>query len=147
MMDNFQKALTFTLKWEGGYVNHPADPGGETNYGISKRSYPNEDIKNLTLARVAEIYKKDYWDAYQLGKVDSPLCVVLFDMFVNMRPTTVMRLRQEAKDSWQSLIQKRKDFYGALCKSNPRMEAFLKGWLNRSNDLSKYCQILEQEQK
>ena len=146
-MTNFQQAITFTLKWEGGYVNHPNDPGGETNYGISKRSYPDEDIKNLTVARAMEIYNKDYWRAYNLDSVPSPLCVVLFDMFVNMRPTTVTRLRQEAGDDWKKLIQKRKDFYGKLCMQNPKNEVFLKGWLNRSNDLSKYCSILEMEQK
>ncbi|MBI5843910.1 MAG: hypothetical protein HZB23_04475 [Deltaproteobacteria bacterium] len=45
---------------EGGYVNDPADPGGETRFGISRRAYPNEDIKALTRERAAEIYYRDY---------------------------------------------------------------------------------------
>lgn len=146
-MTNFQNAIKFTLRWEGGYVNNPADPGGETNYGIAKHSHPDEDIKNLTLARAMEIYKEDYWDTYQLEDVDSPLCVVLFDMFVNHRPDAVQRLRIESGDDWMKLIQKRKDFYGQLVAKNPRMQQFLKGWLNRANDLTKYCTILVQDQQ
>jgi len=46
---------------EGGYVNHPDDPGGETNFGISKRSYPNEDIRNMTRERATVLYDRDYW--------------------------------------------------------------------------------------
>jgi len=46
---------------EGGYVNHPDDPGGETNFGISKRSYPNEDIANMTRSRATHLYHQDYW--------------------------------------------------------------------------------------
>ena len=45
-----------------GYVNDPKDPGGETNYGISKRAYPDVDIKNLTEDGAKDIYKRDYWD-------------------------------------------------------------------------------------
>lgn len=50
-MTNFDKAFELLIGHEGGYVNHPSDPGGETKYGISKRSYPREDIRNMTLAR------------------------------------------------------------------------------------------------
>lgn len=51
--------LLFEL--EGGYVNDPRDPGGETNFGISKRAYPNEDIAGMTRARATRIYHDDYW--------------------------------------------------------------------------------------
>lgn len=51
MRENFQPALSKTLAHEGGYVNDPHDPGGETNMGISKRSYPNENIRGMTRAR------------------------------------------------------------------------------------------------
>ena len=47
--DTFQKALAFTLKWEGGYSNNHNDKGGETRYGISKKAFPDVDIENLTL--------------------------------------------------------------------------------------------------
>ena len=59
--DEFVTAVTQALIDEGGYVNDPADPGGETNMGISKRSYPHEDIKNLTRDRAIDLYYRDYW--------------------------------------------------------------------------------------
>ena len=60
MKDNFPNCLAIVLKHEGGYVNDPHDPGGETNFGISKRAYPAENIKGMTKARAAEIYRRDY---------------------------------------------------------------------------------------
>jgi len=53
----FEEIIEFTLKYEGGYVNDPDDPRGETNFGISKRTYPNVDIKNLAREEVMEIYE------------------------------------------------------------------------------------------
>jgi len=57
------------LKREGGYVDDPTDRGGETKYGISKRSYPQLDIKNLTLEQALEIYRKDYWKPSRVEKL------------------------------------------------------------------------------
>ncbi|GIW22249.1 MAG: hypothetical protein KatS3mg068_1256 [Candidatus Sericytochromatia bacterium] len=57
-MASFDIAISKTLKWEGGYVNDPKYPGGETKFGISKAFYPTLDIKNLTLQKAKEIYKK-----------------------------------------------------------------------------------------
>lgn len=57
----FERAFSCVLQNEGVYVNDPSDSGGETKYGISKRSYPNLDIKNLTLEEAKKIYFCDYW--------------------------------------------------------------------------------------
>ena len=57
----FLKAFEKVLRHEGGYVNDPLDLGGETKYGISKRSYPHLDIKNLTLDQAKQIYFRDFW--------------------------------------------------------------------------------------
>ena len=57
----FEKAFKYVIYNEGGYVNDPSDLGGETKYGISKRSYPNLDIKHLTLEQARKIYFCDYW--------------------------------------------------------------------------------------
>ena len=62
MKDNYLACIEVVLKSEGGYVNDPHDPGGETNFGISKRAYPSVDIKHLTKEGAIAIYKKDYWD-------------------------------------------------------------------------------------
>ncbi len=61
-MITFDDAFTRLLGNEGGYVNDPRDPGGETNWGISKRSYPTVDIKNLTRTQAEDIYMHDFWE-------------------------------------------------------------------------------------
>ena len=62
MLTTFDEIIEVTLHHEGGYVHDPKDLGGETNYGIAKRFYPDVDIKNLTEEGAKEIYKKDYWE-------------------------------------------------------------------------------------
>ena len=79
----FEHAMEFVLRWEGGYANNPADPGGETNFGISKRSYPELDIKNLTKDQAIAIYKRDYWDRCGAEQMPWPLALIHFDSAVN----------------------------------------------------------------
>lgn len=93
---NFNDALKTVLSWEGGYVNDPHDPGGETKYGISKKAYPNIDIKNLTLEEAAEIYKIDYWDKCRCGDLPYPIGTLVFDTAVNMGVHTAITLLQSA---------------------------------------------------
>lgn len=57
----FYKEIKKVVLREGGYVNDPKDPGGETKYGVSKKAYPNLDIARLTVDEAIEIYKNDYW--------------------------------------------------------------------------------------
>lgn len=83
MRDNFDACLAEVLRHEGGYVNHPSDPGGETNFGISRRAYPGEDIRGMTRVRAAEIYRRDYWDAVQGDDLPAGLDLVAFDAAVN----------------------------------------------------------------
>ena len=83
MKSNFDRCLEEVLRHEGGYVNDPHDPGGETNMGISKRSYPKEDIKGMTRARAAEIYRRDYWDRLHADHLPPPLALLTFDAGVN----------------------------------------------------------------
>jgi len=88
-----QEALLFTLKWEGGYSNHPLDPGGATNFGIIQSRY-NEYLKSkgqgpkpvkfITKAEYEEIYDKYYWDPVRAQYVDGTLGLVLFDTAVNL---------------------------------------------------------------
>lgn len=83
MTSNFDQAFNFTIGSEGGYVNDPNDPGGETKYGISKRSYPHEDIANLTLDRAREIYHEDFWQVIRGDDLRLPVAMVVFDGAVN----------------------------------------------------------------
>lgn len=82
-MTNFDKAFDLVVGVEGGYVNDPKDPGGETKFGISKRSYPNIDIKNLSLEAAKSIYKKDFWDKVKGDELDWPVSYLVFDFAVN----------------------------------------------------------------
>ena len=79
----FFEIVNHTLEEEGGYVNDSTDKGGETNFGISKRAYPNLDIFNLTEDDAIDIYWKDYWVRGKCDKVPSKLQPIYFDMCVN----------------------------------------------------------------
>jgi lysozyme family protein len=73
MKENYNKCLETILHHEGGYVNHPEDPGGETNLGVTKRVYEEhggtKDMKDLTVEDVAPIYKKGYWDRMKCDEI------------------------------------------------------------------------------
>ena len=81
---------------EGGYVNDPTDPGGETNWGISKRSYPNVDIKNLTRDGAKAIYRRDFWDRLKADTLHDGVAYQLFDFAVNSGIETAVRYLQRA---------------------------------------------------
>jgi len=83
---NFDAALAVVLDHEGGLVDHPSDPGGLTNMGISKRSYPREDIRGMTRARAAQIYRRDFWNAVRGDDLPAGLDLVAFDAAVNSGP-------------------------------------------------------------
>lgn len=140
----FEIAAEFVIKREGGYVNDPKDKGGETNFGISKRRYPNVDIANLTLADALAIYRRDYWDIYNLDKYSLPFSVAAFDSYVQHRPQVVQKMLDEAKEDWKRLITARRDFYGRIVANDPSQAKFLKGWTIRLNHLSKFCGEIEQ---
>jgi lysozyme family protein len=69
----FSDVMAVILQVEGGYVNDPSDPGGETKYGISKRAYPNIDIPNLTSNTASALYMRDYWTPLQCDKLPPKL--------------------------------------------------------------------------
>lgn len=83
MSQLFDRAFEIVIGHEGGYVDNPNDPGGETKYGISRRSYPNEDIQGMTLDRAKDIYYNDYWLPLQAFDLPDRVAVMLFDMAVN----------------------------------------------------------------
>jgi len=99
--ETYNKAFDVVIGHEKGYVNDPDDPGGETKYGITKRAFPNEDIKNLTLERAKEIYYNNYWNTKKLNlddiaKFDDKIAIELFDTGVNQGIVTASKYLQEA---------------------------------------------------
>nr|WP_315242076.1 glycosyl hydrolase 108 family protein [uncultured Albidiferax sp.] len=91
---NFDQAFDRLMGHEGGYVNDPRDPGGETNWGISKRSYPSVDIKALTRDGAKAIYRRDFWDV--LGNAHPAITFQVFDFAVNSGIGTAIRKLQAA---------------------------------------------------
>ena len=79
----FDQVFDKLINHEGGYIFNPHDPGGETKFGISKRSYPHLDIHSLTLADAKTIYRRDFWDRAQCDKLHPDLAFDLFDGAVN----------------------------------------------------------------
>lgn len=96
MSVTFETAVDRVLGHEGGYVNHPNDPGGETNWGISKRSYPQLDIKALTRDGAVLIYKADFWDRGGMDKIDPAVAFQVFDAAVNHGSGNALRMLQRA---------------------------------------------------
>jgi len=124
------------------------DPGGETNMGISKRQYPNEDIKNLTVERAKQLYYKDYWLKFGCEKLRWPMNLLLFDTSVNMHPTIVEGLRSSSKD-WMDFLLRRIYQYAliAMKKKNGRypMLKFLPGWIVRVYRVYRYMRTKTEE--
>ena len=79
-MSEFDQAVNIVIELEGGKVK---DEGGDTNFGISKNQYPNEDIAKLTIERAKELYKRDYWDVIKGDQLPWPLNLFVFDAAVN----------------------------------------------------------------
>jgi lysozyme family protein len=159
-MSTFERAMDFVLEWEGGYVNHPSDPGGETNYGISKKSYPDVDIKNLRKDQAMNIYRKYYWYEIRGDELPSAIAIAVMDYAVNsgvkrasralqnlvhaevdgqIGPLTIKQVQIAAdhlgaKIVAQKVVMQRSDFLCGLI-SNPDMIPFMKGWMRRTHSL------------
>ena len=89
--ENYEDCLSEILHHEGGYVNHPKDPGGITNRGVTKAVYDKwigressvQEMKDLTEEDVAPIYKKNYWDRLKCDDLPNGLDLCVFDFGVN----------------------------------------------------------------
>lgn len=99
MEQNFDQALRFTLQYEGGYVNNPHDPGGPTNLGITIATLSHElgrkasvaEVKALTVAGVAPIYRKKFWNLVDGDGLPGGVDLMLFDIAVNMGSGRALR--------------------------------------------------------
>lgn len=96
--DEFDAAFEQLIGHEGGYVNHPHDPGGETKFGITKRSYPQLNLKKLSLQHAKIIYRRDFWDRLQLEQMPQQLRFQVFDAAVNSGAGNAARWLQAAVD-------------------------------------------------
>jgi len=102
MKENFQKALDAVLHHEGGFVNHPKDPGGMTNLGCTKRvweewvGHPVDEkaMRALTPEDVAPLYKKKYWDAVRGDDLPDGVDYIVFDTAINSGPGRAIKFLQ-----------------------------------------------------
>tara|TARA_R100000655_G_scaffold63402_1_gene101859 strand:- start:161 stop:640 length:480 start_codon:yes stop_codon:yes gene_type:complete len=156
MLKTFNEIIEKVLEHEGGYVDDPTDSGGETNFGISKRAYPGEDIKGLTVERAKELYKRDYWDRFRVSQLPERIRHIYVDMCINMGGGRATKILQEACNSKNSykidvdggigkdtikasanledfrLRAYRVMFYTELVMKKPEQERFWVGWFRRS---------------
>lgn len=157
MKGNFEEALALVLKEEGGWVNHPKDPGGETNLGVTKRTWekwtggpvPPGAMKALTPADVAPLYRVMYWDAVRGDEMPDGVDYALFDFAVNSGPPRAVKTLQKIvgttpdgvlgpktmaamramnpRDLTDEICDKRLEFLQGL----PTWDTFGRGWSNR----------------
>lgn len=132
----FDQAVGMVLKHEGGYVNDPVDPGGETKYGISKRAYPKVDIAGLTVDGAKAIYKRDYWDAIGADQLPANVRYAAFDTAVNMGVGVARKFLKESGGDLDKFIGLRRARYAAIIQKNPKMAKYQKGWNNRLNEVA-----------
>ena len=155
MLTKFDDIIEVVLKHEGGYVNDPKDPGGETNFGIAKRSHPDVDIKNLTEDGAKEIYKEHYWDRNKVEDLPEDLRHIYFDMCVNQGRGRAVKIMQRAANAkgadlvvdggmgpktiaamdgveLQRVRAYRVKYYADLVTRKPDLEKFYFGWFRRA---------------
>ena len=102
MNENWEQSFLKMLKHEGGFVNHPKDPGGMTNLGVTKRVWEaytgknatEQDMRKLSPEKVKPLYKKNYWDAVCADHLPSGVDFSVFDFCVNSGPGRAARTLQ-----------------------------------------------------
>jgi len=155
MDSRFKQFIDVIFKHEGGYVWDEDDYGGETRYGITKRRYPELDIKNLSKEKASDIYYTDFYLDLNLKYIkDDLLALHIFDMAVNAGRKNAVKLLQEllkdcevdgvmgpvtgmaAKNAGlttnlvEAYIAKRVEYYYKVSKRGNNQK-FLNGWVNR----------------
>lgn len=134
-MDYFGVALAHVLTYEGGFSDHPSDPGGATMQGVTQATYdsyrrdngwPTQPVQQITRDEVEEIYRTRYWDAIGGDELEPALAFVLFDSAVNSGVSRALGWLDQTRD-WRELILIRLSFYVSLST----FDTFGKGWTRR----------------
>jgi lysozyme family protein len=157
---NFDKCLTMLLKHEGGFVDHPKDPGGMTNLGVTKAVYDKwigresteAEMRGLTQDDVAPIYKKNYWDRCKCDQLPSGADWSVFDWAVNSgtgRASKAMQkivgakqdgaigpktLQMIANEKAEFLVERMYDQRQSFYEKLNTFETFGRGWTRRNKE-------------
>ena len=155
ILTTFDDIIEVVLEHEGGYVNDPKVPGGETNFGIAKRSHPDVDIANLTREEAKDIYYEDYWCDNKVPHVPDNLKHIYFDMCVNQGRGRAVKILQRAANAKGAGLKVdgglgpitlkavenvelnrvrayRVKYYADLVTRKPDLEKFYYGWFKRA---------------
>ncbi len=155
---NFDRSLKYVLKWEGGYVDHPRDPGGATNYGITRRvlaahrrvkpytALPKAEVRALSLREAGTIYRKKYWNYVKGDRLASGLDYCVFDAAVNSGPGRALRWLRAARKRHPGDIERQIVYY---CDNRMRFvrglriwKTFGKGWTRRINGVRRQSLVM-----
>lgn len=173
LLADFDAFLPTLLKHEGGLVDHPNDPGGLTNKGITLKTFEAyaqkalgiqgtaDNLKKLTNEQAGKIYKMYYWDPIKGDRYEcQELANIIFDFYVNAGGNATKLLQKVLNDMgakltvdgaigegtfkamasfnvvdvYQNYKEARKKYYEEISTKNPKLQVFLKGWLNRVNE-------------
>lgn len=162
----FKKGKDGSLRDEDILTEHDKDdPGGTTRHGIDQRSHPHEDIEHLTLDRAKDIYYQVYWLPSRAEQVPAGYGEVLFDIKVNggngpvmlqtalkkndpsividgdIGPKTLAAMQRQGEIGLENFLLERQERYINLTHKNPNLIKFLRGWINRNNDLAAFVGI------
>ena len=140
--NNFANCLAIVLKWEGGYVNNPRDPGGPTNHGITIATLSHElgraatiqDVQNMSVTAAGDIYRKKFWNLISGDTLMPGVDLMLFDIAVNSGPGRALVWGRECvtlapRARVQYLDNRRRSFWRSLAS----FVTFGRGWFNREN--------------
>lgn len=158
-MDRFERAMALLRVHEGGYINHPKDPGGATNKGVTQRTYnwyrklhkqPTRSVRQITEFEVKDIYRKQYWDAVKGDDLPSGIAYMVFDGAVNSGPSQSIKWLQRAvgaqadgimgaetlsktreKNDTNAIIDSYCDQRWAFMKTLKHFSSFENGWRRR----------------
>jgi lysozyme family protein len=129
----FDRAMEFVIEWEGGFVDHPEDPGGATNFGISSRAHnlTYEQVKSLTLEQAKEIYYREYWLKAKCDTLKWPMNLILFDTAVNVGVNRAVSWLSDFKTPGRYLARRLRHY-----TSLKTFRTFGAGWANRTAALT-----------
>lgn len=149
-MGDFDRALPVILRFEGGYANNPADPGGPTMRGVTQRVYDRyrvergltpQPVRQIDMAEVADLYLHRYWEPVGAPHLAWPLSLLVFDCAVNCGVHRAQSMLQQTTDPGVYLAM-REAFYRSIVRRRPASAQFLKGWLRRIAVLRRFVQVV-----
>ena len=145
---NFELALRFLYKAEGGYSNNPYDLGGATNLGVTQSTYnsyrrrhnlPIKNVKFITLEESKKIYYEDYWLASGADKITNPrMAILLFDTAVLHGVYKAKEFYKKSDGNIDKFLLIRRKSYDNIVLNNPSQKKFYNGWINRVNNIRNY---------